>query len=267
MHPAVTNAKRDLETNLLDQLDGVYNFARWVVGHPADAERVTVEVMLQTLRNHPHLAGTLKTWLLNEMRIASIRQLRSNSLHGATGGQLQPGAQTFVDLVVPPRAKSSIGARATGTELSASEVEMLRRTIAELSLEHREVILLRDTEQLSYRDTTGILGVSQATMMTRLWRARDAVALGFLGTKPPLAPEHEGAPALIDSYIDAEVDIVSAAAFVEHVAHCRDCAGRLLDRNRLVQQIRSVTACCAPARLRGLVQAYSSVEMQRRRRV
>jgi RNA polymerase sigma-70 factor, ECF subfamily len=252
------SAKRDLDMLLLHQIDSGYNFARWAFGHPVVAEGVIEDVMVGDLRTRSgRREPNTRAWVLREVRSVALRQRGCQTTH------------TFADLVVPAQALSSIGARAAGIELPQSAVELLRRGVADLSLEQREMVLLRDTEGLSYREIIALTGLPQSTIVSRLRRARDALESCLPdGEKPDsrapewraaLSPEHEQAPAVTDAYIDAEVDISTAAAFVQHIARCRDCAQRLLTRSKLVQQIRSVTVCRAPESLRTRIQSRLSI--------
>jgi RNA polymerase sigma-70 factor (ECF subfamily) len=241
----VTRAKRELDTVLLQQIDSAYNFARWAMGHPAAAENVVEDLMTGTQRTQTGHRGTRgRAWVLQEVRIVALRRLGAASCADPD--------QTFADLAIPAKVCSSIGARAAGIELQPSAVELLRRAVAGLSLEHREIVLLRDTEGLSYREIAGMTGLPQSALMARLSRARDTLEACL--ADPPAASTHEGMLELIDAYVDAEVDIDTAVAFVQHIATCRDCACRVLNRSRLVQQIRSVTTCRAPDGLRKRIQ-------------
>jgi RNA polymerase sigma factor (sigma-70 family) len=251
----VSGTKRELGTVLLNHLDAAYNFARWAVGHPAGAEDViqgTLDDVLTAPR--PSRGTTALARILGEVRNAALRQLRSDSRRQSSGeapGE-SPGykiSQSFSDLVAPVKTAASIGARAAGIELQQSDIEELRRAVADLSLEQRELVLLRDTEGLSYREIIGLLRVPPDAMRSRLCRARDALELHTRAVED-LAVAHDQAPALIDAYIDAEIDIATAATLVQHIAQCRGCADRLLKRSRLVQRIRNVTVCCAPPALR-----------------
>ena len=244
------SAKRERATLLLDQIDSAYNFARWALGHPKLAERVIENVISADVRARAPPAGNgtnTRTWLLREIRLAALRQ---------PGYEVAP---TFTDLVIPPEA-SGIGARAAGRTLEQSAVEHLRRAVADLSLEQREVVLLRDTEGLTYREIAALTALPQSTVVSRLWRARDVLE-SFLYRAGPVTAQHHQAPGLIDAYIDAEVDISAAATFVQHIAGCPDCAHRLLSRSRLVQQIRDVTRCRAPENLRMRIQRRLSREI------
>ena len=233
------SAKRELDAVLLHQIDAAYSFARWAVGHPGDAEELVVDAITRV--PHAHLRnGSARVWVLRKVRIAALDRMQSNGLT-----PLPSRSHAFSDLIVPRQPGSGIGARAAGAELPLSDIETLRRAIANLALEQREVLLLRDTEGLSYRDIVTILAVAPATMTSRLWRARDALEV-CLGQAPASSTEHEESASMMDAYIDAEVDIDTAAVFVQHIAQCRHCAGRLLKRSRLVQHIRNVTVCRAP---------------------
>lgn len=266
-----SNAKCELDTVLLHQIDAAYSFARWAVGHPAGAVDVIEALLVRDAeaRAQDHDARA-KAWVLREVRLAALRHLRSTAqppnggqafLDAPSRAQLHEAqvhaAQSFSDLIVPAQVGTNIGARAAGMELQYPAIQRLRCAVAALALELREVVLLRDTEGLSYREIMGLTGLRRSTVMSRLWRARDALELGFTDSEA-VPPGHEQAPALIDAYIDSEVDIGDSAAFVQHVAGCRDCAERLLKRSRLVQHIRSVTVCCAPEGLRRRIQKQIS---------
>jgi DNA-directed RNA polymerase specialized sigma24 family protein len=232
------SAKRELDAVLLHQIDAAYSFARWAVGHPGDAEEVVKDAIARVPQAHLR-NGSARVWVLRTVRTAALDRMQSNGLTPPSR------SHAFSDLIVPPQPGSGIGARAAGVELPLSDIETLRRAIANLALEQREVLLLRDTEGLSYRDIVAILAVPPATMTSRLWRARDALEM-CLGQAPASSREHAESASMMDAYIDAEVDIDTAAVFVQHIAQCRHCAGRLLKRSRLVQHIRNVTVCRAP---------------------
>jgi DNA-directed RNA polymerase specialized sigma24 family protein len=241
MRVAITSTKRELDTVLLQQIDAAYTFARWALGHPVIAESVIADLMVSSHDTQAAHRASARARVLREVWLAAQRQPECNA------------AQSFADLVVPARVASNIGARAAGIELQPAAVDSLRRAVAGLALEQREVVLLRDTEGMSYRETAALLGLPRSTMVSRLRQARDALESALEDSRE-LTPDHDEAPALIDAYIDADVDIDTAAAFVQHIARCRVCAQRLLNRSRLVQHIRNVTMCRAPASLRKQIQ-------------
>jgi RNA polymerase sigma-70 factor (ECF subfamily) len=56
--------------------------------------------------------------------------------------------------------------------VSKTEAEQVRRAIQELPVEFREIILLREYEDLSYQEIASVLGCPLGTVMSRLARAR-----------------------------------------------------------------------------------------------
>jgi RNA polymerase sigma-70 factor (ECF subfamily) len=231
-----TSPKRELEASLLHQLDATYTFARWIVGYPEDAEDLTAAIVGRSSSLNAYASNHARTYLFREIRLAAPMQVRD----------IPP---TFDDLLPQRRGDSNIGTRIASTQLGSGDIEKLRRAVADLPRELREVILLRDTEGLSYRDMTTVLALAPSVMMSRLWRARDALQAAF-DSSQEMPAEHQQAPALIDAYIDSEVDITTAASFVQHVAMCSECARRLLSRSKLLQNVRCVTLCSAPEWLR-----------------
>jgi len=237
--------KPKLDTLLLHEIDAAYTFARWSIGSPDRAAAAIQDATIRVLQypqdcydGHPR-AGVLRL-----VRSVVLNQIQSPGNPGRSLHELQPDA--FGDLITPN--SFSIGARAAGVDLEPGEIEALRRGIADLGLEQREAVVLRDTQGLSYREIAAVLTIPLRTMVMRLSEARDALQ-GPLRYSCSRAASHDRAPALIDAYIDAEIDIATAAAFVQHIAACRDCAIHLLNRSRLVQQIRTATQCCAPSEL------------------
>jgi RNA polymerase sigma factor (sigma-70 family) len=242
----ISNAKRELDAVLLHLIDGAYTYARWAVGDPVEAERVVQNALTRVERSPKDLrGGSARVYVLRMVRTTVLDRIQSVS---GNSSPLPSDPRSFSDLTVPSQPGSNIGARAAGIALQQSDIKTLRTAIADLSLEQREVVLLRDTEGLSYRDIAAILVVSPSAITSRLWRARDRLQLCF-GAAHASSADHERSPTLMDAYIDAEIDIDTAATFVQHIAQCRHCTSRLLIRSRLVQHIRNVTQCRAPDEL------------------
>jgi DNA-directed RNA polymerase specialized sigma24 family protein len=237
--------KREPDTVLLHQTDAAYQFARWAIGQPNAAAAVVQEV----LADFPPAAGRLhaanaRVQMLRKVRAAVLDQLQSGAPSDPAAGD--PGR--FCDLGSASPGVSNIGAIAAGMQLDETETERLRCAIADLAFEQREVLLLRDAQGLSYREVAAVVAVSLQTMTSRLWHARERLEIRFRGS-PARRPQHNEILALVDAYIDAEVDIDTAAALVQHIAGCSVCADCLLNRSRLAQHVRAVTACRAPADL------------------
>ena len=150
----------------------VYGAVYAVMQNEADAEEVAQEAVLKAFSNLHQFRGESRfsTWLvriaINEARTRSRRnRLRAaQSLDEApnddTGGDYTPIC--LVDWREIP-----------SDALQRSEVrELLARALASLSQIYREVVMLRDVQQLSISETAAILGISQGSVKTRLLRAR-----------------------------------------------------------------------------------------------
>jgi RNA polymerase sigma-70 factor (ECF subfamily) len=148
----------------------VYRIALSLMKNESDAEDVAQEVFLRAFRNLAAFLGRAKfsTWLisitLNEARGRLRRQclVRMESLDQTPeeGGHVSP-ALLRDWREVPFEA------------LERKEVrEMLREAIVSLSPIYREVVLLRDVEELNVEETAAALAISVASVKTRLHRAR-----------------------------------------------------------------------------------------------
>jgi RNA polymerase sigma-70 factor (ECF subfamily) len=68
--------------------------------------------------------------------------------------------------------------------LAREEREVLRQALAELPEEHREVIVLRELEGLSYQEIASVIGAPLGTVMSRLARARGRLQEGLARRRP-----------------------------------------------------------------------------------
>jgi len=148
----------------------VYRMALSFMKNESDAEDVAQEAFLNAFRNLAAFRGQAKfsTWLisitLNEARGRLRRQslVRMESLDETPeqGGQVSP-ALLRDWREVPSEA------------LERKEIrEMLQAAIGGLAPIYREVVLLRDVEELSVEETATELAISAASVKTRLHRAR-----------------------------------------------------------------------------------------------
>ena len=80
--------------------------------------------------------------------------------------------------------------------LLAERSELLKKSLAELPAEYREVLILRELEQLSYREIADIAGIPLGTVMSRISRARQQLQRTLFGLR------NEGA---VDVVCDAHV--------------------------------------------------------------
>ena len=153
--------RRRFEAQALPHLDAAYNLARWLCRSSADAEDIVQDAMLRAYRGFDGFKGDdAKPWLL-----AIVRNCWRNA--GAQSRRrahdpLPEGADEIVADDVDPQVAA----------MKASQSRKLNELIAELPAEFREVIVLREMEDMSYQEIAAITRAPIGTVMSRLSRAR-----------------------------------------------------------------------------------------------
>jgi RNA polymerase sigma-70 factor, ECF subfamily len=160
----------------LPHLDAAYNLARWLVRTPADAEDVVQEAYLRAVAHFGgYRGGDAKVWLLRIVRNCALDCLarRRGAKVVPLDAVLSPGGEIRGALeLVPADAPDA------GLERDA-ERALLNRLVAALPVEFREVLLLREVEELSYREIAAVVGVPIGTVMSRLARGRILLRRGW----------------------------------------------------------------------------------------
>jgi len=156
------------EALVLPHLDAAYGFARWLCRSGPEAEDIVQEAFLRAYRGFEGLRGTqVKAWLLAIVRNCHATAARQRQRHAAVPLPAEDEAAGDCALAVEADPES--------VSAAADERRTLERLIAALAPEHREVLLLRELEELSYRDIAAVTGVPIGTVMSRLARARAAL--------------------------------------------------------------------------------------------
>src|SRR5215831_7621003 len=153
------------QAQVLPHLDAAYRFARWLARSSGDAEDIVQEAFLRAFRGFDGLRGSdVKAWLLTIVRNCHATALRQRERHAAETLPEEGAAQPLAS--EPDPESDSIG---------RDEQRLLGRLIARLPQEHREALLLRELEDLSYREIAAVTQVPIGTVMSRLARARAAL--------------------------------------------------------------------------------------------
>lgn len=154
-------------TGSLDQyLDGLYGYALVLSRNRAVAEDLVQETCLRAIRSEPKLRpdSNVKSWLFTILRnlwLNELREVRS--------------APPLVDLGVDGSDAYGVADPSNDPHafyVSKIERERVRAAIEQLPLEFREIIILREYEELSYQEIGAVLSVPPGTVMSRLARAR-----------------------------------------------------------------------------------------------
>ena len=156
---------RRFEVLAMPHLDAAYNLARWLTHNDHDAQDVVQEALLRAMRYINGFRGDgARAWLLQIVRHTCYSWLKENrpveklvldDFDDAWQGLAAPSADE------PP----SIAMR-------KCDREQINAAIAGLPVAYREVLVLRELEDLSYSDIARIAEIPLGTVMSRLARAR-----------------------------------------------------------------------------------------------
>lgn len=155
----------------LPHLDAAWRFARWLVHEPVAAEDLTQEAMLKALaRIGDFRGGDGRAWLLKIVRNTALDQARLCRRRPEVPLEAEDGA--------PHAAIASTGPTPEDEMLGGERRTWLRAQVDALPDDLREALLLREFEELSYREIAEVLGVPIGTVMSRLFRARQLLMDG-----------------------------------------------------------------------------------------
>src|ERR1700726_1733515 len=147
-------------------MNGLYGYAMVLTHNHAEAEDLVQETYVRAIPAMGRLRpdSNVKAWLFKILRNIWFNQLRKRRSEPQIVQTDEEGAS--LDNLVNPGQNSY--------EIYASELERrrVRAAIQELPMESREIILLREFEELSYQEIASLLGCPQGTVMSRLARAR-----------------------------------------------------------------------------------------------
>ena len=150
------------EQTVLPHLDAAYNLARWLTGNDHDAEDVAQEASLRAFRFFGSFRGENgRAWLLTIVRNAFYTWLRKN----------RPPENT-VEIDDETLAAEDVLANAEAVNPPFADAGAVRRALAELPVEFREIVILREMEGFSYKEIAELAEVPIGTVMSRLARAR-----------------------------------------------------------------------------------------------
>ena len=157
------------ERAVLPYLDAAYNLARWLTRNDPDAQDVVQEAMLRALRYFDSLRDAdARGWLLAIVRNTGYTWLEKN----------RPAELLAYDEASANVEESAAlwGAADSNPEvivLQSAQRKLVAQALEELPLAFREMIVLRELEDLSYKDIARIAGVPIGTVMSRLARGRE----------------------------------------------------------------------------------------------
>jgi RNA polymerase sigma-70 factor (ECF subfamily) len=149
---------------ILPHLDAAHRLARWLMRNEHDAEDVVQEASLRALRYFRTFAGgSGRAWFLSIVRNTSSQWYRR-------------GAQAPVDAFDEEQHNSARPAfDPEALLLHTDDVTLIERAMSNLSTRFRELLVLRELEELSYQEVADVMGIPIGTVMSGLSRARHAL--------------------------------------------------------------------------------------------
>src|SRR5580765_8288705 len=158
--------RRRFEAQVLPHLDAAHNLARWLARPPADADDIVQEAILRAYRSFDGFrGGNAKPWLLAIVRhcfFTTVSHVRHRLSVPLPEGDAANDDAALIDESPNPELAA----------LRADQRRKLDHVVAALPQEFREVLILREMEDLSYREIAQVTGSPIGTVMSRLARAR-----------------------------------------------------------------------------------------------
>jgi len=168
------------EARVLPHLDAAHRLARWLSRSPGDADDIVQEAFMRAYRAFDSLRSSdARAWLLAIVRNCHLSALAERRRRAYEPLTEEHEAQAESAAAAPPPDPES-------ASIERDERRTLARLIAGLPEEQREVLLLRELEDMSYREIAEVAQVPIGTVMSRLARARAALRA--------LWPEAQGEP-------------------------------------------------------------------------
>jgi RNA polymerase sigma-70 factor (ECF subfamily) len=156
----------------------IYGICYRFIGSASEAEDLTQDVFIKVFRNLDSFdpaKGAFNTWLTTltrNMLVDNYRRARmdrvTDSLNETVGGE-EDGPSKLERLADTGRSQEQ---HVAGLELRAQIQEALKQVSPEL----REAVILRDLEDMDYKDIAEVLGVPQGTVKSRISRGRCELA-------------------------------------------------------------------------------------------
>ena len=153
---------RLFEEAVLPHLDAAYNLARWLAGNDHDAQDVAQEASLRAFKFFGSFRGeNARAWLLTIVRNTFYTWLRKNRPQ-----------EKMVEMDDEALDIEDSTANVQAVHPQFADADAVRAAIAQLPLEFREMVVLREMEGLSYKEIADLADVPIGTVMSRLARAR-----------------------------------------------------------------------------------------------
>ena len=166
------------EREILPHMDAAYNLARWLLRSSEEADDVTQEALLRACKFFEGFHGdNAKAWLLTIVRNSCYTWIQSRpkmeSMSADQESEFHPEHE---------RALAEAGHSLPAPDarlIAAADRESVRAALERLPTAYREILVLREVEELSYKEIAAIAAIPVGTVMSRLSRARELLKQNF----------------------------------------------------------------------------------------
>ena len=144
----------------MSHIDTAYNLARWLSKNDDDAADIVQEASLRAFRSLDQCGANPRAWFLTITRNTAFTYMARRHVNATS---------SFMD---EAETIEWNGPTPEQVVLANADRDMVTNLIEELPPEFREVVILRDIEDMSYKEIAEITGTPMGTVMSRLNRAR-----------------------------------------------------------------------------------------------
>ena len=169
----------DFKRIIVPHAGAAYNLAMWLMRNPYDAEDAVQEAFLRACKSFDQMSGEDGlAWLLTIVRNCCMTMLRRRT----SQGKVVPieSALSSREGFAAERQIVDEQPLAEDTLIAKAERQRVRLAIGQLAPEFREVLVLREYEDLNYRQIALVADIPVGTVMSRLARARKKLRTALL---------------------------------------------------------------------------------------
>lgn len=147
---------------MMPHMDAAYNLARWLTRHEHDAQDVVQDAFLRAFKFFDSFHGSnSRSWLLSIVRNAAYTWLQKNRK-----------SDLNVEFDEEVHGPEELASDPLAPVLHEADQQLVRQAIEDLPVEFREILILRELEDMSYKEIAEITRIPIGTVMSRLARAR-----------------------------------------------------------------------------------------------
>jgi RNA polymerase sigma-70 factor, ECF subfamily len=170
--PTSRTPATDFETLAAAHLESAYNLARWLVRDSALADDVVQDAMLRALKYfHGFRGENPRAWMLQIVRNVALTRLK-----GVAEGSAASLDSVQAEVDTARHVSKDSCEEPEAIAMREDDERLVRRLLAGLPVELRECLVLRELEELSYKEIARITDAPVGTVMSRLWRGRKLLA-------------------------------------------------------------------------------------------